>query len=152
MARGIKKILVPTDFSEGSHEALLQANELAKLLGAKLQLLHVIELGYLTVYGRDAFWPTEHTVKEIRGAAEMETTKFLQTVPEAKADFLYVESFGGSPADHICKEALEQKADLIVIGTHGRKGLDRMLLGSVTERVIRLAQCPVLVVPPKAND
>jgi universal stress protein A len=132
-----KKILFATDFSPASDAALKYATSLARDSGATLLIAHVEELP--TPYtGREMLLPQqEFPNPEIR--------KMLDAVVPTDKNVKYEHHLVlGTPAEDIVRIAEEQKADLIVIGTHGRTGLRRVLMGSVAEAVMRRAQCPVL--------
>ncbi len=128
-------LLVPIDFSDRSLQALAYARGLAARFGATVELLHVVEPS--TVEGfvgsaNPAVW-----LEALEGARRK-----LQELAQGDP-FKVVE---GRPADLIVDHAQAVKADLIVVGSLGRTGLERLLVGSVAERVVRLAPCPVLVV------
>lgn len=138
------RILVPTDFSSGSEQAWAVARQLAGRLGAEIVLLHVlIELplfaGSLTMeHARDVFDAARRWAENMLGEW---TAKAVASGLRAR----WVVATG-VPHAEIAAAATRERADLIVLGTHGRGGLDRALLGSVADRVIRLAPCPVLSV------
>ncbi|BCB95506.1 universal stress protein [Dissulfurispira thermophila] len=141
----IKKILFPTDFSEGALNALPYAVDLAKSYGAKLYMLHVI---YDIATASGLYVPhisVDEMYKELDASARKELEKFGV---DKRMDIKDVEYtvIRGIPYEEILKFASEKNIDLIVIGTHGRKGLDRVLFGSTAERVVRNASCPVLTV------
>lgn len=140
--RSITTILVPTDFSDGAGEALLYAEMLAKKFGARILLVHVIDALSYTVT-ESLQW--ENLLAHLRGIVQPMLDKLLRDV-EKKGMNATAELVVGVPYDQIAKKAREAKADLIVMGTHGRTGMRHLLLGSVAERVIRLASCPVLTV------
>lgn len=135
----IHSILLPTDFSEYSDHALAVAGSLARDHGARLVLLHVVE-GEI-VAGESGIWlpPAQGTLEEAR--------ERLETLPVPDPS-LPVEHrvASGFPVDEILRLAEKEPFDLIVMGTHGRTGLSRLLMGSVAEQVLRRAQCPVLTV------
>lgn len=144
-ADGFGRILVPTDFSAGSERAWAEARRLAARLGAELVLVHV--LVETPLYSEGPF-----TMKRARGvfdAARAWAVKTLgewtETAASAGISARWVLRTG-VPHEEITGVAARERADLIVIGTHGRGGLDRALLGSVADRVIRLARCPVMTV------
>jgi len=141
----IKSILFPTDFSEGSSFALEYAVDLAKRYGAKLYLLNVI---YDVVKG--AGWYVPHTsmdelYKDIEKGAKKELERFGN---EELRGFKQLEraTVKGVPHDEIIKFVEKNKIDLIVMGSHGKKGMDRILFGSTAANVVRFAPCPVLTV------
>jgi nucleotide-binding universal stress UspA family protein len=148
----IQRILVPTDFSEPSDEALNYAKGLAEGFGASIHLLHVLE--DLAAHA----WTTEVYVAALPGVheeMERQARERLeqQLTPEERAKYrAEVVLRMGSPFVEIVRYAREQKADLVVIGTHGRGAIAHMLLGSVAERVVRKAPCPVLTVRRKGHD
>ncbi len=141
----IKKILFATDFSEGSSHALPYAVDMAKHYGAKLYFVHVVY-----DVAKTAGWYVPHvSIDEIysdieRSAkAELEKT-FIDEMRGLKDIERMV--LKGIPYEEITKFAGDNNIDLIVLGTHGRKGIDRMLFGSTAEQVVRNAPCPVLSV------
>lgn len=141
----IKKILFPTDFSEGASNALPYAVEIAKKYGARLYMLHII-YDIATASG----WYVPHAsfdemYKELEAGAKKELERFGLEQRRDLKDIEYT-IMRGIPYEEILKFAKEKGIDLIVIGTHGRKGIDRMLFGSTAERVVRNAECPVLTV------
>jgi universal stress protein A len=146
MAR-TRKILMATDFSECSRVALEQSSELSRALGASLELLHVWEA--------PPFLPGELLVDESGAQVNlMEMTRaradqrLAELVASAERDGTHVSSAScvfGIPHITIVEVASSEKHDLIVIGSHGRTGVPRALLGSVAERVVRYAPCTVVV-------
>lgn len=159
-------ILHPTDFWEGSEVAFQAASGLARDYNARLLLLHVISPSMAIYGGRPASAMTGASAQQAKECLrEMErshwrlpcSTAFL--IEEARerlrkmderthcirVELLVME---GDPADMILRAAEETQSDMIVMGAHGRTGLDRLLLGSVAEAVLRKARCPVLTVKP----
>jgi nucleotide-binding universal stress UspA family protein len=138
-----KRILLPLDFSDHSEPALRVAHHLAADSGAELRLLHVVEplksMG-ISNYGHDISQNWEVSQKQ---AAEELMRKACAALPASAVTFVH-KTVIGRPADAIPTVAAEEGDDLIVIPTHGRTGLRRLLLGSVAERVVRQAPCPVL--------
>lgn len=151
----IEKILFPTDFSEPSNHALPYAVALAATYGAKLYVLHVI-----TLFEHDPYEP-HHTFpdlngyrKQIQAAAEAKTGEVAARISQGPGQ-LQVEKIverGVAPYEIILDVAEREAVDLIVLATHGRSGLARFLLGSVTEKIIRFARCPVLVVKQHEHE
>ena len=135
------QILAATDFSMRSNRALRQAGLLAQSVRAGLQIVHVV----------DDDWPDEliHTEK---AAAERVLHEQMHSMQELRGIEARPMVITGDPFDGILRAAAEVKADLIVMGTHGRGGLERVLLGSVAEKVLRGSSCPVLVVPVRQSD
>ena len=141
------RILAPTDFSPTSDAALAYARALARKFGASLHLLHVFEepllLGAVTA---EAYVPE---APEVRAALMKEARECLEhrLRPDARAEpSATSEIVTGSPARAIADYAASAGMNLIVMGTHGRGGVAHLLLGSVAERVVRMAPCPVLTV------
>jgi universal stress protein A len=163
-------VLVPTDFSEAAQHALRHALEEATLHHAKVTLLHVLPARTGTdVYFITGFPGAEPRFDPVLGGHLRSPTALQPTVvlydhnEEALAqlrDFMpdtfhgawAVEVAVGPPADTIVRVAHKRDADLIVMGTHKRSGLQHVLLGSVAEKVIRLAPCPVLTVRYDAHE
>ncbi len=138
-----KKVLFPSDFSTKGRDALEYATRLARDSGATLLIAHVEEPP--VVYGDGAFY---YGVPEPdRGAMEAMLHEIKPTDPTVPFEHRLVE---GAPADTIIALAKEEGVDLIVMSSHGRTGLGRLLLGSVAEVVTRRAECPVLIVKPHA--
>ena len=144
----IKKILVPVDFSPCSQKALLYAIQMAREFCATIDVLYVVPPYYAyDPYGVAEF---ERIEKQLRSGEEKLATLVLQQVPQG----LPVETFvrNGRPATEIVEAARELGADLIIISTHGHKGLKHVLLGSTAESVVRHAPCPVLTVREKERE
>ena len=161
-----RHVLVPTDFSEPANLALPYAAEEAVMHRARVTLVHVLpsdagtdvyyvsgapaqgfEAGYDVVAGgRLGTAPVSEPTVVRRDDGEAALTRLRDLVPEAFRGIWNVEVAVGRPADAIVRLARELEADLIVMATHGRTGLEHVVLGSVAERVVRLAPCPVLTV------
>lgn len=141
----IKKVLFATDFSEGSSFALPYAVDLAKKYGARLYFVHVV---YDLAQTSGFYIPhisLDDVYRDIEKGAQSELEKtFIEEMRTFK-DIEY-KVLKGKPYEELSKFAAEQKVDLIVIGTHGRRGFDRLLFGSTAEQVVRNAPCPVLSV------
>ena len=141
----LRKVLVPTDFSESARHALTYGISFAREYEAELTLLHVVE--NLTVgYASDLFpVPMAEVFQEISGYAKVELAKLGAEV--RKRDVAVAEQVvQGKPSAEIIRFARETEVDMIVLGTHGKGMLDQALFGSTTERVVRRAPCPVLTV------
>jgi len=124
-----REILVATDFSETSEAAVAVAHAYAHAFGSRLRVLHVP-------------WPEEQGL----------TALFARLVQDLGTSVpVVVASHAGDAAEEIVRYARQHQVDLIVLGTHGRTGVTRVLLGSVAERVVRTAPCPVLTVPAGAT-
>lgn len=135
-------ILVPTDFSNASEEALRWATSLARDTGAKLVIAHVEEPP-MAYAGELPLTPDEATRDELRRS-------LAQTAPADSSVPYEHKLLVGEPATAIVDLAEREHADLIVMGSHGRKGITRLLMGSVAEAVVRKAKCPVLTVKQPA--
>ncbi len=148
-----KKILCPTDFSEPSSEALKVANELALHFSAELCLVHVLApipvvTAATTPISAGAPTTTFDVVayeKELKVASQ---EKLSALIDRGVAKELKVQSYlaQGKAADEIARIAEKEKVDLIIISTHGETGFRHMIFGSVAEKVVRHAPCPVLTI------
>ena len=147
--KGVRRILHPSDFSRASGAAFLKAVALAKESRAELLLVHVL-LPPTPFIGDGYVSPKTYQELEAaaRRAAQRELAKVAARAQKAKARVKAV-LVEGVPYDRIARVARSKRADLIVMGTHGRSGLSKFFLGSVAERVIALAPCPVLTVRGK---
>jgi nucleotide-binding universal stress UspA family protein len=141
-------ILVPVDLSSASRAALDVAHALARRLGAQLEVLHVWQpppvlapdVSVRTSAGQ-VLCLEDYAMH--RAAADLEA--FMAHLPTSEQARAVLRS--GSAAETILRFAEDQKPSMIVMGTHGRRGLERLLMGSVTEQVLRRSSCPVLAVP-----
>jgi len=135
-------VLVPTDGSAGSEAAIDRAIDEANAHGAALHTLYVVERGSVTA-GLDQGAVLEHLQeaghRAIEDAIARARTAEVETIEGSVAE--------GVPHRAILQYAADHDVDLIVMGTHGKTGLERYMLGSVTEKVVRLADVPVLTVP-----
>jgi nucleotide-binding universal stress UspA family protein len=141
----VNNILVPIDFSNYSEKALAYASEIAQSYNAQLQLLHIIEETMhpaFSVTGKSSIFDLVPGIKDdSKKRTEKMLNKFVSDKVKSK---VFIQ--GGRAANDIIKFAKENSTDLIVIATHGLTGLEHMLLGSVTEKVVRMAHCPVFTV------
>ena len=139
-----QKILLPTDGSEAAEVAAKEGIKLAKILNSKLHVLYVIDVSAFAGIPTEAVWENMRSLLEEEGKKALEKVKALA---EAEG-FHNVECLikEGVPAKEIISTAKEIEADLIVMGTSGKSGLDRFLIGSVTERVVRTSKIPVLII------
>lgn len=142
----ITRILVPMDFSEASRQALRYACSLADTFNASLCIVHAIENPYLPGGYMEFYAPPAEYFEQV----ERDTQTSLDTLltPEEKTKYrATLVQRTGSPAREILALLAEQPdIDLVVMSTHGRGGMARLMMGSVTDRVVRLAPCPVLTV------
>ena len=147
----VKRIVVGTDFSDRSDAALDAAISVAVAFQAAVDLVHVVEPGVLAT-------------PDSLGAMALATSSapIVQQIDEALASraekatsaglVCQTNSLEGDPSRELVRHAEKMKADLIVMGTHGRTGLEHVVLGSVAERVVQHANCPVLVIPLRRRD
>ena len=145
----LTQILAPTDFSEHSDGALRHAAELARQFGAKLVLLHVVSNEALESISKAHIPP--HPVDKVYEDLDQETREqYANHVPPEVRKVLETEVLvlPGVPFLEIVRAARLKGVDLIVMATHGRTGLSHALVGSVTEKVVRKAPCPVLSIRP----
>jgi universal stress protein A len=146
----IRHLLAPTDFSEYSKEAVSYALELAQKFGAKLSLLHVVEP---PPYSMEGLVPSGAGGDLLDDLERQASAELAQVLPQAKDAKVEVRRYVvvGSPFRKIIESAEADKVDLIVMATHGRTGLSHLVMGSVAERVVRTAPCPVLTIRPSAE-
>ncbi len=143
----LERILLPTDFSECSARARSYACELARRFTAEVHLLHVASP--ITVPGYVGPLPEELLRAEENARRELDEWDD-PSFEQAKAVVRSV--LTGTPFVEIVRYARERNVDLIVMGTHGRSGLTQALIGSVAEKVVRKAPCPVLTVRPEGHQ
>lgn len=143
-----QRILVPVDGSDTGNRALASAIDLAKALGGRLRLVHVVEesaflSGYDTMGGSSA-----QLLQAMRdnGATVLRDGLATATAAGVEVDTMLFDTFGERLAETVARSAKLWNADLIVVGTHGRRGVDRLLMGSGAEAIIRKAPVPVLVI------
>ena len=152
----VNRVLHPTDFSAPSDHAARYACALADRFNAELHLLHIVaslvaalpeidpsQSAHVDDYGE--------LVKQLKADAERKMDELLKAVG-CSIQGVVCASEEGAPFVQIIRYAKEHDIDLIVMGTHGRTGLSHMMMGSVAERVVRKATCPVLTVPPEGHD
>ncbi|MCT9096789.1 universal stress protein [Haloarchaeobius sp. HME9146] len=137
------RILVPTDGSQGVERAIRHAVDLAAAHGSTLHAVYVLNSASYGGVPIETSWEGlhdmlqqegEHAIERVRAIAEPEAVPVVGTILE------------GSPSKEVVRYAEENDCDLVVMGTHGRGGIDRLLLGSVAERVVRSSAVPVLTV------
>ena len=145
----INRILVPVDFSESSESAVEHAIEFAKAFGSEIDLLHSYQITPGSVLPYDAAFPPS-IFDDLRSAATEQLTKVRDRVQAAGVE-CKMHLSQEVPSHAIQQAADELKADLIVMGTRGLSGLKHVVLGSVAERTVRIAPCPVLTVNQKSD-
>jgi nucleotide-binding universal stress UspA family protein len=147
MSPSLTRILVPTDFSETADAALAYAKTLAMRLGASLHLVHVFTDPFLVAaYAPEVYTPPPADARD-RLLADV-NTRLLERLDATEAQRFHGSRavVTGLTAPQIVAYAAEHDMDLIVMGTHGRRGVSHLLLGSVAEHVVRTARCPVLTI------
>jgi universal stress protein A len=143
----IRQILAPTDFSESSKQAVTHAYGLAEAFGASLLLLHVVEL---PVYPAGVFLLSAEGTTLLDDLEQQARLDLAQLLPKAQDGRVEVrcQVVVGTPYYKIIEVAEAEKIDLIVMATHGRTGFSHLFMGSVAEKVVRTAPCPVLTIRP----
>lgn len=140
--RLVERVLAPVDFSDYTHLTIAHAAALAQTYEARLDLLHVVNAGAFTeIYGIE---PIAVPANDVVKGAEERLAEIIRD--EVGYEHVVAEVKLGYPATTIVDVAEEHEADLIAIATHGRTGMKRMLMGSVAEKVVRMAPCPVFTV------
>ena len=146
-----RKIFVPIDGSAASNLGLKEAIKLARAQGAKLRLFHLVDeyvavssMDGVTLDTGDLLDTLRQTGRKILAKAQAQARR-----SGLKPESVMLESFGGRAADFIVQQAKKWGADLIVLGSHGRRGVKRLVLGSDAEQVIRTTPVPVLLVRAK---
>jgi nucleotide-binding universal stress UspA family protein len=141
----LKRIVVATDFGEAAEVALNYGREFARTFGASLDVLYVCN--NVVAVGIDGFaLDYSELQRETEAAARAQLEALLNEEDRAMLKAKPVLLVSNSPALAIARHATESRADLILMGTHGRGGVTHLLMGSVAERVVRIAPCPVLTV------
>jgi nucleotide-binding universal stress UspA family protein len=142
----IRKILVPFDFSEHSEKALRWAIDMAEKWQASVLLFHVVPTPTYPPMVTGGFFDISQFETSLQEDAER---RIREVVAKEKRGGIESKVVVGVPFPDICRTAEQEKVDLIIMGSHGRTGLAHVLIGSVAERVVRHAPCPVLVVGKK---
>lgn len=151
-----QRILVPVDGSPTSNAGLAEAIKLAKLTGARVRVLHVVdELPFLMSADGFAGMPGDvFTLLKEAGQAVLEEARLTVHAAGIPVEATLFDSLDGRLCERVAEQAQAWGADVIVLGTHGRRGVGRMLLGSDAEQIVRTATVPVLLVrgtPPEAD-
>lgn len=142
----VEKILVPVDFSENSKKILEAAGYFSDMCDAELHVVFVVQSfddysGFFVPH-----MPVAKFEEEMMQAAEQKMEKFLEDQKDVAAKILI-----GDVAEEIIRHAEESGMDMIIMGTHGYKGLEKVMFGSVAEKVVRSSPCPVLTINPYKN-
>jgi nucleotide-binding universal stress UspA family protein len=143
-----KRILIPVDGSPTSNSALKSALHLAKDASGQVRLIHVVdELAYLTGYEAYGAYSVDLIdIAQKIGKKILDDAMAIAKAAGVQADQMLIEKYGEHLGETIADAARSWNADLIVVGTHGRRGVGRVFLGSGAEQIIRLAPIPVLVI------
>lgn len=146
-----ERILCPSDLSEASVPALKYASALARRYGAHVTVVHVVpSFEPITVPASDLMYPMQVVSPLSRDEVLSEMRRLVTTAGVEATNTTFVAE-AGDPARVIVEQSVAAATDLVVMGTHGRSGFERLLIGSVAEKVLRKAPCPVLLVPPHAT-
>ena len=144
MSEEIRKILVPIDFAASSNKAFLYAREMAKWWEGELHVIHVLDTEFLSGAVHITIEPLEESVAKWKKRAEDKLKNIYHVGGKDLGGEIHIRQ--GKPHEEILKLADELAVDMIVIGSHGRKGLERAIFGSVAERVTRMSKIPILIV------
>jgi nucleotide-binding universal stress UspA family protein len=145
-----ERILVPVDGSPPSNLGLSEAIKLAKLTGAQMLLLHAIDIAAVSVTPEaSAAMPQLFDAMREAGNELLARARATAETAGVRVETVLVDTLAGRVSDLVIEQAKRWQADLIVIGTHGRRGVSRVLLGSDAEQVVRSAPVPVLLVRAK---
>lgn len=149
-----RNILVPVDGSPTSNAGLAEAIQLARQVGARIRLLHVVDQMPLAVSAEGFGVMSIDVLSLLKESGQQVLAQAKAQVDAAgiPVDMLLIDSPNGRLSDHVTAQAREWPADLIVIGTHGRRGIGRMLMGSDAEQVLRHAPVPVLLYRAKEAE
>lgn len=147
-----QRILVPVDGSATARRGLQEAMALADLTGGQLRLLHVVDelSAAMSMSGQGAVSADMFQLLREGGEQVLAEALALAQSRKLSADSVLIEGFTGRLCDHVLAQAQQWGAEIIVLGSHGRRGVGRMVMGSDAEQIIRTAQVPVLVV--RATD
>jgi nucleotide-binding universal stress UspA family protein len=153
MAWPYRRILVPLDGSATAQRGLDEAMRLARLTGARMRLVHVVDLASVLAPAREGFLgPVDDLLAPAR-AAGVALLRMARANAEAHGlvvDAVELDTAGGRVADAVLHEVRRWPADVVVLGTHGRRGVRRLMLGSDAEQVLRRSPVPVMLVPDAA--
>lgn len=146
-----KRICCAVDFSDTSRRALQVATDVTRLVSGDLTILYVWQMPILAIPEVAMYAPPDFWERMSRDADEL-LEKWRQEASAMVATQVSAVRRDGTPAEEIVRFAGDQKMDLLVLGTHGRTGFQRAMIGSVAERVVRHAPCPVLAVKPGVRE
>ena len=148
----LKSILVATDFGEASELALAYGRELARTFSARLHVLHVVENVMMRYSAEVPFAVLPELQNDLEAAARKQLDETITGDDRSSLDVVATVQTSVSVPTDIVEYARKERVDLIVMGTHGRSGVQHLLMGSVAERVVRSAPCPVLTVRTPERD
>jgi nucleotide-binding universal stress UspA family protein len=148
----LKNVLVATDFGEASELALAYGRELARTFGARLHVLHVVENVMMRYSAEVPFTVLPELQTDLETEARRRLDETVTADDRASFEVVPTVQTAASVPVEIVEYARGQNIDLIVMGTHGRGGVQHLLMGSVAERVVRTAPCPVLTVRTPERD
>ena len=146
-----KKIMIATDCSDCSRLATDKGIELARLSGGTVYAVHVISTAYLSMdgdyfMGMNPYWESIHEALKKQGQQAVDYIKGLGEIKGIKVESILLE---GNPSEELIRYADEEKMDIVIMGTLGKTGLDRILIGSVAGTLVRHSKVPVMVVRKK---
>lgn len=144
-----ERILVPTDGSAGVERAIEQAVSLASVHGASVHAVFVVNTASFASLPMETSWEGVSDMLREDGEEALERVREIAARHDVEVETALIE---GTPSKEVVRYATEEGCDLIVMGTHGRGGIDRLLLGSVAERVVRGSPVPVLTVRVREED
>jgi nucleotide-binding universal stress UspA family protein len=142
----VANVLVATDFGKASESALAYGREFARTFGARLHVLHVVENPMVWAGSESAGIDLVRMQKDLEDAAAQQMDRLLTAEDRQQLRAVSVIRTGRSTAVEIVSQAKLADIDVIIMGTHGRTAVNHLLMGSVAEKVVRLAPCPVLTV------
>ena len=143
----LKQVMVATDFSQTSEKALEYGRAFARTFGATLHVVHVVENAFTRMTaGEFGVLNFEEILREMQGASQKELDKVVRDDDRRELHARAAVTTAHDAVLGISTYAKDEKIDIIVMGTHGRTALTHMLMGSVAEKVVRMAPCPVLTV------
>jgi len=148
-----KKIMIATDGSDCSRLATDKGIELARLSGGTVYAVHVISTAYLSMngdyfMGMNPYWESIHEALKKQGQQAVDYIKGLGKIKGIKVESILLE---GNPSEELIRYADEEKMDIVIMGTLGKTGLDRLLIGSVAGNLVRHSRVPVMVVREKCK-
>jgi len=148
----IRKILLPTDFSGYSNRAFEHALAWATSFGADIHMLHIVTVHNFDPFNPELGFPEKGMNDDLRESAEKAMNRITGSLQDKAPTITMETRTGFSPWNEILDTAARIEADIIVMATHGRKGLQKLFLGSTTEKVVEHAACPVLLLRPRENE